>query len=230
MHGRTASKELDAGRYLRWLRAGIAACAVDLPGHGERFDAALQLEARSLDVVRQMSQEIDEIVDSLAERGPFDLDRIAIGGMSAGGMAALVRLCQAHLFTCASVEATSGSWLHQRHRQMFHGMSEAEVNELNPIVRLDGWREVPLQAIHARLDEWVAIEGQQAFIDALRARYRDPSIVDFVVYEKTGAPSEHIGFGKMSADAKNRQRDFLQRWLIPSSYEITAEHPRWPEA
>jgi len=37
MHGRTVSKELDPGRYLRWVRAGIAACAVDLPGHGERF-------------------------------------------------------------------------------------------------------------------------------------------------------------------------------------------------
>src|SRR5262245_11172372 len=35
MHGRTVNKELDPGRYLRWMRAGIGACAVDLPGHGE---------------------------------------------------------------------------------------------------------------------------------------------------------------------------------------------------
>ena len=37
MHGRTVSKELDPGRYLRWIRAGFGVCAVDLPGHGERF-------------------------------------------------------------------------------------------------------------------------------------------------------------------------------------------------
>ena len=36
MHGRTATKELDPGRYLRLARAGIGACAIDLPGHGER--------------------------------------------------------------------------------------------------------------------------------------------------------------------------------------------------
>src|SRR5690349_9852731 len=42
LHGRTATKELDPGRYLRWVRAGIAACAIDLPGHGERSDAKLQ--------------------------------------------------------------------------------------------------------------------------------------------------------------------------------------------
>jgi len=34
MHGRTANKELDPGRYLRLIRAGIAVCAIDLPGHG----------------------------------------------------------------------------------------------------------------------------------------------------------------------------------------------------
>ena len=36
MHGRTANKELDPGRYLRLARAGIGSCAVDLPGHGFR--------------------------------------------------------------------------------------------------------------------------------------------------------------------------------------------------
>ena len=40
MHGRTVDKELDPGRYLRWVRAGIGACAIDLPGHGERHEAA----------------------------------------------------------------------------------------------------------------------------------------------------------------------------------------------
>ena len=35
IHGRTTNKELDAGRYLRLMRRGIACCALDLPGHGE---------------------------------------------------------------------------------------------------------------------------------------------------------------------------------------------------
>ena len=38
MHGRTVAKELDPGRYLRLARAGIASCALDLPGHGERAE------------------------------------------------------------------------------------------------------------------------------------------------------------------------------------------------
>ena len=39
IHGRTADKELDPGRYLRYMRRGLNICAVDLPGHGGRFDA-----------------------------------------------------------------------------------------------------------------------------------------------------------------------------------------------
>jgi fermentation-respiration switch protein FrsA (DUF1100 family) len=88
---------------------------------------------------------------------------------------------------------------------------------LNPIDALEGWREIPVQAIHARHDEWVPFARQQRFIDALKSRYHDPSLIDFVTYERTSAPYEHIGFGKMSTDAKDRQRDFLRRWL---------EHPR----
>src|SRR5262245_54512816 len=58
MHGRTAHKELDPGRYLRWLRAGVGVCAMDLPGHGERARPELQDPARTLDVVMQASSEI----------------------------------------------------------------------------------------------------------------------------------------------------------------------------
>ena len=47
MHGRTANKELDPGRYLRWIRAGFAACALDLPGHGERAAPELQASERT---------------------------------------------------------------------------------------------------------------------------------------------------------------------------------------
>src|SRR4030095_11489223 len=89
MHGRTVKKELDPGRYLRWMRAangGIATCAVDLPGHGERFDASLQQAHRAFEVVMQMISEIDGIVDAIVDLGVFDHSRLAIGGMSAGGM------------------------------------------------------------------------------------------------------------------------------------------------
>ncbi len=213
MHGRTVTKEIDPGRYLRWIRAGIGACAVDLPGHGERFDAALQSPDRTLDVVLGMAEEIDGVVAAALEAGPFDPDRIAIGGMSAGGMATLTRLTRPHRFRCCSVEATTGSWRHQSDRAMFAGREDAEVAAHDPVRHLRTWREIPIQAIHSRIDEWVRYEGQAAFIKELRLHYRRPEWVDFVTYERTGAPFEHAGFGVMAADAKNRQRDFLVRHL-----------------
>lgn len=213
MHGRTVNKELDPGRYLRWMRAGIATCAVDLPGHGERYDAGLQEPAKAWDVVSAMVKEIDVITASLADMNAFNMRRLGIGGMSAGGMAATVRLCRPHVFVCASVEAATGSWEHQRGREMFLARPEL-IAEHDPIRHLDHWREIPFQAIHARFDEWVSHEGQAQFVEVLRSRYRDPSIIDFVTYEHTGAPNEHAGFGNMATDAKNRQRDFLSRWLI----------------
>lgn len=213
MHGRTVNKELDPGRYLRWMRAGMGACAVDLPGHGERFDPEMQSARRAYDVVRQMIDEIDSIVEAIGEMKVFDITRIGVGGMSAGGMAALARLCRPHSFRCASVEGTTGSWSHQAEREMFQNHAAEEIAALNPIEHLQAWQPIPLQAIHARLDEWVPLAGQEAFIDALRARYDDSSMIEFIVYDRTGAPNEHQGFGKLSADAKDRQRDFLARWL-----------------
>src|SRR6185436_2606689 len=70
MHGRTAHKELDPGRYLRWLRAGIGACAIDLPGHGERADQALQTGAGTLRVVTQAVEEIAAVVRALGAVEP----------------------------------------------------------------------------------------------------------------------------------------------------------------
>lgn len=195
------------------MRAGLGACAVDLPGHGERFDAELQKPHRAFDVIRQMLDEIDEVLEAIASDGVFDMSRVAIGGMSAGGMATLARLCRPHSFRCASVEATTGSWDHQAEREMFRDVPDEAMNALNPIEHIAGWREIPLQAIHARYDEWVPLAGQQAFIDAVRARYRDSSLVDFIIYDRTGAPNEHQGFGKLASVAKDAQRDFLQRWL-----------------
>lgn len=215
LHGRTVTKELDPGRYLRWLRAGIGTCAIDLPGHGERFGGDLQTAERTFDVIRQAIEEIDTIVAALDELGSFDMARVAIGGVSAGGMVTLARLCRPHRFRCASVEATTGSWRHQRERAMFRNVDEREIAALNPIEHLDGWREIPLQAFHSIADQWVAYEGQAAFIEALRRRYQRPEQIELVAYETTGAAQEHVGFGRFAADAKDRQRDFLARWLAP---------------
>lgn len=213
MHGRTVRKEIDPGRYLRWLRAGIGVCAIDLPGHGDRYDAGLQQPTRTLEVVERMAGEIDLILAAALDRGGFDADRVAIGGMSAGGMATILRLCSAHPFRATSLEATTGSWMHQARREMFRSLESGRLAAIDPMNRLDGWREIPVQAFHARHDEWVDLAGQQAFLDALRARYADPESIELVVYERTGAPWEHAGFGTMSADAKDRQRDFFARTL-----------------
>lgn len=217
LHGRTARKELDPGRYLRLMRTGIGVCAVDLPGHGERLDPELQAAERTLDVVLQMLGEIDEVVEDLERLGVYDPRAIGLGGMSAGGMVALARLCRDHPFRCASVEASSGSWAHQLHRPMFRGRDGEVVRRVSPLSNLDGWREIPLQAIHAVGDAWVAFAGQAAFIEMLRERYVDKEQIDFVVYERTGAPQEHAGFGRMAADAKERQRAFFTRWLLARS-------------
>ncbi|MEE9130942.1 MAG: prolyl oligopeptidase family serine peptidase [Phycisphaerales bacterium] len=214
MHGRTVHKELDPGRYLRWIRAGIGVCAVDLPGHGKRFEAALQQPQATLEVVKQMADEIDSLIEALVELGVFDVGHLGIGGMSAGAMAVLVRLCSPHPFACASVEATTGSWSHQRHRAMFNDHNWIEASALDPIDHLDQWREIPFQAIHARFDEYVASQGQAEFVNALRERYADPGLIEFIQYDRTGAPYEHAGFGNMAADAKNRQAAFFARQLV----------------
>lgn len=216
MHGRTSRKEVDPGRYLRLIRAGIAVCAVDLPGHGERLDPGLQEPGRGLHVVRRMIDEIDPIFADLAGRPEFDTANAAIGGISAGGMATLARLCHPHEYRCAAVEATSGAWAQQRDRAMFAGVDQRLVEEIDPLSNLDGWREIPMLLLHARYDEWMALSGQSAFVEALRSRYRDPSLIELVVYERTGAAHEHVGFGRMSADAKNRQTAFLRRCLLDS--------------
>jgi dienelactone hydrolase len=216
IHGRTVNKELDPGRYLRWMRAGVAACALDLPGHGERFDAGRQDAAAAFGVLTQMIEEIDGVVEALPRHGPFDPARIAIGGMSLGGMAALGRLTRTHPFTCATVEATTGNWAKAGDRARFTERVAERTRAWEPITHLDGWREVPLLAIHARHDEWVSFDEQAAFIDALRGRYRRPDLIEFVAYDRTGAPHEHIGFGRMSNDAKQRQAAFLAKNLTPS--------------
>ena len=209
MHGRTANKELDPGRFLRLVRAGIATVSLDLPGHGARFDEALQQPERTLEFVERMANEIDAVVEAMRATGWFDMDRLAIGGMSAGGMATLIRLCSPHRFRAACVECTTGSFAWQRHRAMFDAQRAAR---LDPITHLDGWRAIPLLVLHNELDAWIAVDGQREFVDALRTRGH-AALVEMHVYGETGAPHEHSGFGRFAADAKDRQTAFLLKHL-----------------
>jgi len=224
IHGRTVSKELDNGRYLRWMRAGIATCAIDLPGHGERFDRAMQDPANTLLVIAQAVSEIDGVVAALGHPqwgGAFDLARLALGGMSAGGMTSLRRLCDPHPFVCASVEGTGGNL------GMLYGdlarpgaitHPPAAIAAIDPMAHLGTFRPIPLLALHSELDQIVPIRCIRSFIESLRAKY-GPALVhapiELRTWPETGAPMEHNGFGRVANDAKLAQLEFLQRYLSP---------------
>lgn len=222
MHGRTASKEVDPGRYLRWIRSGIAACAIDLPGHGERAELGWDAPARTPDVLARVGQEIDAVLGALREppfAGLFDERHAAIGGMSAGGMAALRRLCDPHPFRCAAVEATCGDLgaLYAPGRWPI-AHDPAPIAALDPSAHLDGFRPIPLLVLHTETDRVVPVDLQQSFIDRLRRRYQlagaDPGLIEVRLWRNTGAPEEHAGFGRFANEAKNAQVEFLARHLV----------------
>lgn len=219
MHGRTVNKELDPGRYLRWIRSGMAAVAVDLPGHGERYSAALNTAQNTLHIVAQMLDEVDHVVASLGDArwgGVFDLDRLAIGGMSAGGMVTLRRLGSAHGFKAAAVESTAGDFSQMRFYDQRYP-SEL-IQRLDPIRHVDGWSPTPLLALHSEADEWVPAQAVRNLFEALRPRYAalgaDPDeLLTLKTWAQTGAPNEHSGFGRVANEAKNLQVEFFRRWL-----------------
>lgn len=224
LHGRTAHKELDAGRYVRWMKEGIAACAVDLPGHGERLDARAADPLASLEVLAEAIGEIDQIVESLADpiwQNVFDLDRMGLGGMSMGGMATLRRLCDRHPFIVAAIEATTGdlSGLYRPDGPRPWGASfpPDRIAPLDPALHLDGFRPIPLLALHTEADRIVPFSLQMGFLERLRQHYAaagaDPAMITLHTWADTGAPEEHSGFGRRSNDAKNLQTAFLSRWL-----------------
>lgn len=234
LHGRTVSKELDPGRYLRLLRAGIATVAVDLPGHGEREGPNRTTPEHTVEVLTQAIGEIDHIVNAISSpasgaefaAGAFDTSRIAIGGMSAGGMITLRRLCDPHPFAAAVVEATTGRLADlyfpaegtpRRPWPIDHPRDR--VDAIDASQHLDNWRPIPLLALSTTTDRVVPIETQQQFIDDLRAHYAtqraDPDQIEFKTYSDTGAPEEHAGFGKFGNDAKNTATEFLVRCLKP---------------
>jgi hypothetical protein len=265
MHGRTANKELDAGRYLRCIRAGIACCAIDLPGHGERAQPHLQSHGGTLDVIVQAQHEIDSVLEELVDggtlakaselaakakatalatyQGPspvfeggsnsdapalqelFNIDACLIGGMSLGGMSALVRLCSPHAFVGAVVECSTG-WLEGLYLPQSSDSNAKKwpvqhdpqrVRELDPMKHLEGFSPIPLLAMHSVADAVVPWQVQRAFLDALRSTYVrrgvSPSHIEVRTWPTTGAPDEHSGFGKVAAEAKTTLVDFALRVL-----------------
>ncbi|OAB62184.1 hypothetical protein AY599_14665 [Leptolyngbya valderiana BDU 20041] len=227
MHGRTSRKEIDSGRYLRLIRAGIAVCAIDLPGHGDRPDAALQAADGTIEMLRLAQPEVDVAIKALLDGehgGVFDRDKLGIGGISAGGMVTLRRLCEPHGFSCAAVEATTG-WLEGLYfpRGGNGGRwpvdhSRAAVEAVDPTAHLDGFEPLPLMAMHSEADELVPFSVQREFIEQLRKHYEargaDPSLVELVTWPETGAPQEHLGFGRHAHEAKNIQVDFFKKHLL----------------
>ncbi|KAA0215818.1 MAG: alpha/beta hydrolase [Leptolyngbya sp. PLA3] len=226
MHGRTAHKELDPGRYTRLLRAGIACCAIDLPAHGQRRDERSEDPAHSVELIGEAVGEIDMIVSTLArtEGGRFDTSRMGIGGMSLGGMIALRRLCDPHTFIAAAVDAScgdlsalyfpadgsAGPWkaVHDR----------GAVARVDPAQHLENWAPIPLLALHSRGDRLVPWPAQEKFLDQLAEHYRalhaDPGMIERKVFDQTGAAMEHLGFGTHATEAKNAQAEFLAKHLL----------------
>jgi len=223
MHGRTATKELDPGRYLRWIRAGVAACAIDLPGHGQRLDPAFHRVSSTRDLLERVLPEIDAVLGSLSDPrfgGVFDLDRVGIGGMSAGGMATLRRLCEPNSFRCAAVESTTGDLgsLFSHGDRAGGGVDAGRLARLDPMANLDGLAPIPLLVLHSEADAMIPWPIQSRFLEALAARYAragaDPALIRVMTWAQTGAPGEHAGFGRYSNEAKNAQTAFLVEHLL----------------
>lgn len=226
LHGRTVDKFLDPGRYSRLVRAGVAVCAIDLPGHGERV--SLLGEERkhdpvhSLGVIAQAVGEIDGVVRALGHADGFDADRVAIGGMSLGGMVTLRRLCEPHRFGCAAVEATSGNLAglyfpdeaDGAHREGWPVEHRPEdVARVDPMAHMETMAPLPLLVLHSEADEMVPWAVQRKFLDAVRERYEsagaDAAMLEVRTWPETGAPQEHVGFGRVSHEAKTLQTRFV---------------------
>ena len=62
-------------------------------------------------------------------------------------------------------------------------------------------------------DAWVSVEGQRTFVRALVARGIPQELIEFHAFPQTGAPAEHIGFGRYASQAKDLGAAFLERQL-----------------
>lgn len=229
LHGRTVSKELDSARYQRLWRAGVATAALDLPGHGERLDPALQAPDALPDLLAAALAELDAVVDALRRTPGVDPERLALGGMSAGGMIALRRLGDPHPFRAAIAEATCGDFAAAAAGgggPAWARFEAARRRGLDPSARLDGWRPLPLLALHAEGDRVVPVAGIRRFVEALRARFAaagaDPELARLVTWPETGAPEEHLGFGRKAGEARALVVDHLARHLDAAPVEPAA--------
>ncbi len=222
LHGRTVSKEIDSARYTRLVRGGYAVCAFDLPGHGEREDAALQAPDALSRLLRETLAELDLVVEALLAHprlGPrIDRERLALGGMSAGGMVTLRRLCDPHPYRCAVIESSCGDFRAAAASPQDR-WSVAHLEGLDPARHLETWRPIPLLALHSERDEVCPLVGVTAFLDALRPRYAAAGAeqVPLVLHTwpETGAPSEHAGFGRKSGEARRLLLEFFDAHLAP---------------
>ncbi|MDE1038024.1 MAG: prolyl oligopeptidase family serine peptidase [Phycisphaerales bacterium] len=215
MHGRTADKELDPGRYLRCVRRGINVCAVDLPDHGQRCTDRQHHKENILGIIQQMSAEIQPVLDELEMQGGFDLNRAAIGGMSAGGLTSVYHLCSPHNFKAVILEASGGEWIHLRNSDLLPHLTLEELEVVNPMNHLTSWKDVPVIAFHNKHDVRVPFETTSDFIGALKDKSPNPEDIELVAFERSGAPNEHMGFGRESAFVKEVQVEFLAKHLSP---------------
>jgi len=217
LHGRTVSKEIDSARYRRLQRAGIAVAAIDLPGHGERHDPALHEPDALGDLLAAARAEVDDVVAALGEGGwadLLDLERAAIGGVSAGGMVTLRRLGEPHGFVCAAVESTAGDLAAADPGGRY---AAARARGLDPRDHLAGWRPIPLLALHSEADALVPVAGIRSFVAALEVRYAHEGAdapVRLHTWPETGAPREHLGFGRKAAEARRLHVRFLRAHLL----------------
>ncbi len=225
LHGRTVTKELDPGRYLRWTKLGIATCALDLPDHGERGAGVDFERVSTLAMAAQIAEELPRVIEDLAHerfRGAFDTSRIALGGMSAGGMCALAAMtadAPPASVRCVVCEAATGDFAALPRR----GPDDEDLAaRLDPLTRTERWpRGVPLLAVHSTHDEMVPVAGMRRFVARLRevlaARGEDPDLATLREWPETGAPREHVGFGRVTNDVKNLENTLLVEHLAPGA-------------
>ena len=83
-----------------------------------------------------MSEELDDICAAIVKSLRVDPEQIAIGGMSAGGMAAAHRLVTPHPYRAMLMEASTGNWAAQAHRPMFQPLSPEALQAQDPMARL----------------------------------------------------------------------------------------------
>jgi hypothetical protein len=72
--------------------------------------------------------------------------------------------------------------------------------------------------MHSEADEVVPVAAIRSFVEALRRRYASegapPEDVRLITWPRTGAPQEHLGFGKLAGEARQHLVAFLTERLV----------------